>query len=426
MSSQDTNKQKHSDPFILDYVFSSADNVFQVRPSTIGALVRDCIFVLDTNVLIAPYEFGRTEADDISRIYRALASEGRLFIPKRVAQEFAGLRSDKLSEAYNKLHQWKSKIGGLKNTNDHQCPMLEGKEAYHQMIQASNNILEAKKAYTKSLDGVLEELKEWDWTDPISLLYSELFNSSRIVSHGVDSSEDRKKMLEQMRTLYAHKIPPGYKDGAKSDEGIGDYLIWLSMLELAKSKSRNIIFVSGEEKADWAVRMQNTTLGVRPELFYFFHNSTGCEFAMISFPQFLKLQNANPSTVVEAQSAEDRRNVSDLFGENLIELNGIIANLYVEIDQDDFEPHNSVLTLIQILSNEFNSALESEMMNNADDTERDALKSISATIHRIVILYSRLASMPSHAKESEIYQSFVQRLKYLCDDYMAMSEIFID
>ena len=43
-------------------------------------------------------------------------------------------------------------------------------------------------------------------------------------------------------------MPPGYKDGRKEDEGIGDFLIWKSLLKFGEEKKLDLAFVTGEEK----------------------------------------------------------------------------------------------------------------------------------------------------------------------------------
>ena len=60
-----------------------------------------------------------------------------------------------------------------------------------------------------------------------------------------------------------HHIPPGYKDAGKEDSGIGDLLIWHTILELGKVHKKSVIFVSGDEKPDWFKQSQNVALHLR-------------------------------------------------------------------------------------------------------------------------------------------------------------------
>jgi hypothetical protein len=38
-----------------------------------------------------------------------------------------------------------------------------------------------------------------------------------------------------------NQVPPGYKDASKDDKGIGDFLIWKSILDLGKKKNRDLV-----------------------------------------------------------------------------------------------------------------------------------------------------------------------------------------
>ena len=50
---------------------------------------------------------------------------------------------------------------------------------------------------------------------------------------------------------YRDKVPPGYKDASKDDGGIGDFLIWKTLLQLGSKEKKDFVFVTGEQKPDW-------------------------------------------------------------------------------------------------------------------------------------------------------------------------------
>lgn len=253
------------------------------------------------------------------------------------------MRSSKLEEMYNKIHQWKSKIGSLTDTSQHLCPVLEGRDAYNRMIAASESLIAARTEYDTALGDMLKELHKWEWQDPISLLYAELFNEDRLIAHNANSESDREAILSEMRSHYANMLPPGYKDQSKPDEGIGDFLIWLSMLEFAKKSKKNIVFVSGEEKRDWVIRTQNRTLGIRPELFYMFLDKTGYQISISSFPHFLKTQDADPITVREARTAEmDGYDWMIPMIEEILDMRTSVEDMSFEIDRQMLEINSAV------------------------------------------------------------------------------------
>ena len=60
---------------------------------------------------------------------------------------------------------------------------------------------------------------------------------------------DRDEVLEEMTRRYKQAIPPGYKDASKPDGGIGDFLIWKTILNLGeKNNWKNLLDPKIEKK----------------------------------------------------------------------------------------------------------------------------------------------------------------------------------
>jgi hypothetical protein len=104
-----------------------------------------------------------------------------------------------------------------------------------------------------------------------------------------------------------HSIPPGYKDADKEDGGIGDLLIWYSILEMGQ-KGKDVIFVSNEgRKGDWRYRSDNRTLYPRYELVDEFRRASGGRsFHMLEFSSFLRLFDVKESVIKEVVTEEKR------------------------------------------------------------------------------------------------------------------------
>src|SRR5262249_48178151 len=75
-------------------------------------------------------------------------------------------------------------------------------------------------------------------------------------------SQAREVIAKELEYRIVHKIPPGYKDASKDDRGVGDLLIWMTILEIGAERQKPLLFVTGEEKADWQHRSDNR--GVLP------------------------------------------------------------------------------------------------------------------------------------------------------------------
>jgi hypothetical protein len=156
-----------------------------------------------------------------------------------------------------------------------------------------------------------------------------------VVSHDT-SDEDIKADLER-RTL--HSIPPGYKDKAKPDGGVGDLIIWQTIIKLGKDKNKSVVFVCSEEKADWVVSTQNEVLAPRFELVSEFYRKVGKHFGLVGFPRFLELMHASSDTVGRAKRAVSHvaryRFVEDRLDEIIRSLDQIASN-YISGEDDEY------------------------------------------------------------------------------------------
>lgn len=148
------------------------------------------------------------------------------------------------------------------------------------------------------LDKLSEDLMNWKWDDPVSKMYEEIFTNDIIVE--VKKSDEDLKKEHEFRN--EHYIPPGYKksDQNKPDNGIGDLIIWQTVLEIGKEKNSNIIFVTNEGHGDWFYRLQNTAILPKYELLDEFRRFTDEKsICIINFSKFLVIQHAQDATVEE-------------------------------------------------------------------------------------------------------------------------------
>jgi hypothetical protein len=104
----------------------------------------------------------------------------------------------------------------------------------------------------------------------------------------------------------AKKVPPGH-----NDDGPGDYVIWQTMMRLAKRIKRDVLFVSGDVKNDWYVRSSGKPLYIQYELIDEFRRvSNGQNFDAVVFSDFLRLFKQSEKVVSDAEDAEHRQVVS--------------------------------------------------------------------------------------------------------------------
>jgi hypothetical protein len=99
--------------------------------------------------------------------------------------------------------------------------------------------------------------------------------------------------VAEFRSICDNHIPPGYKDEGKEQNAIGDYLIWLTILDIGKSKQLPVLFVSGDEKSDWYHQSESQALYPRYELVDEYRRASGGhQFHMVNFSGFLDLFGA--------------------------------------------------------------------------------------------------------------------------------------
>lgn len=295
---QEGQNEQKLDIFVANSTYPDAHAVFTWRPEPLEHIKDDCIVVLDTNPLLVPYETSSKSLDEIRRTYEMLTEEGRLVIPGQAAREFADNRATKLTELYQQLSDKKSQAKALQMGR---YPLLEGIDKYHEVHTLLAKINNTVDDYKKVVGQVMDHIQQWTWNDPVSLMYGELFGEKTVLDPTFDKSEMEKDLVWRQ----VHKIPPGYKDASKPNRGIGDILIWHTILKLGEERQKSVVFVSGDEKADWWHRGSGTNLYPRYELLDEYRRHAGGQSLYIMrLSVLLDLYGADKAVVQEVADEE--------------------------------------------------------------------------------------------------------------------------
>ena len=175
-------------------------------------------------------------------------------------------------------------------------------QEYKDALDIEEKINGLIRDYGKKISELAAYIKSWIWDDPVSSIYNQLFNAGVIL----DLQFDSEKMKEDLERRYKHKIPPGYKDGSKPDAGIGDLLIWYTILEIAKTRNSHVVFVSSDEKPDWFYQSMRQSLYPRFELVTeFFRESSGKSFHIVKLSELLSMQGVDSRIVEEIEGVQD-------------------------------------------------------------------------------------------------------------------------
>jgi len=346
---QQKGRETEYDIFIADSVFPEAEAVFTAKPKPLADLKDEAMIVLDTNALLVPYGIGKESLDQIQQTYKNLVASQRLLVPGQVAREFAKNRANRISELFQQLSR-KKNIAGLQKGK---YPLLESLEAYQKVTSLEKEIDDKLRDYKKAIDRVLDHIREWAWDDPVSLMYANLFGNT-VLDPTIDKEEIRADLLRRQ----THQIPPGYKDSGKEDKGIGDLLIWYTILEIGKSRKKDVIFVSSDQKADWWYRSEGQALYPRYELVEEFRRcSDGLSFHIVEFSQFLDLYGASERVVQEIRVQELKQQVEELasVGEFIRKWKALEETLQSKYNSLNINPPSQwmpVSRMLMVLDNE--------------------------------------------------------------------------
>lgn len=296
----ETFKTSKEQAFLIEDILPDTSGFFEDEPLGLEVAIEDADIVLDTNVLLIPYGAGASSLSKVVEIYAEIKSRNRLFVPAQVAREFVKNRPNKLAQLYQGISD---RISKLTIPEGLSYPILESVEAFQKLNSLISEIEGKKRELKESAKEVRGTIKKWGWNDPVSKAYRPVFSNEIIISPSID----REKILEEMEKRYKQAIPPGYKDASKPDGGIGDFLIWKTILNLGEKHKRSVVFVSGDEKADWLHGAEGSGFLPRFELQAEFRRiSEGHDIYIIPLSRLLELRKAEESSVNEIRTEEVR------------------------------------------------------------------------------------------------------------------------
>ncbi|CAE6938347.1 hypothetical protein R69608_05086 [Paraburkholderia nemoris] len=282
----------------------SPSDAFLFSPDRLETVFQNADVVLDTNVLLLPYKAGTDSFSEIIAVFSRLKGEGRLFVPSQVAREFVKNRPTKIGEMFQGIFDQFSK---LQIPAIPRYPLLEDIPQYKELLEVFDELTKVKARFRDATGSLTDAISEWDGSDPVSIAYQKVFDAHSIIQLPIESDAQQQEILKEMQARYSAKIPPGYKDSSKDDGGVGDYIIWREILQLAEKKKRHLVFVSGEEKADWQHRAASRGFAPRYELLdEFRRKSEGKSFHIRQLSELLELCKADAGAVAEVRKEEQR------------------------------------------------------------------------------------------------------------------------
>lgn len=273
--------------------------------SEIKALLgdNDCAIFIDTNIISQLYRLNDAARQDFYNWVKKCGD--RFHIPVWVIHEYS-----------NKIHHNK--------TTDYLSELSKIKQYSNDF----SNISDFVKGYVGEslLVGSIYQGKVQDLKDEIDAIEDSLKKistaiSKNIAKHQSTVHEEIVKQLEE-RILYTdifsivgnadnifcqrsnNRIPPGYKDNAKEENRVGDYIIWMEILHYCRENNvKKTILITRDMKTDITYFPDNQTVeGYRPagntetirvaknSLVHEFYTYTQSDqFKIIDFKTFVKI-----------------------------------------------------------------------------------------------------------------------------------------
>jgi predicted nucleic acid-binding protein len=206
---------------------------------SIKSIWASAAFCLDTNVLLDIYRY--TDENRMSFLKLLSAIKGRVFIPNRVAVEFARNRVTVIRGHFGPQRIIKSRL-------DDAAKDIRDKHSKHPLLNELVALVESAKKLVDDTYGVAEKKQ-------MALIGNDTILPQLVAAIGDDVGEpypDAEVQKEYKRRKDS-MIPPFCKmdDDKDEERRTGDVVIWLELLKKYEGTKKPVIFVTDDMKENW-------------------------------------------------------------------------------------------------------------------------------------------------------------------------------
>lgn len=289
---------------------------YQPSEEEFSELWNNCVFILDTNVLLNLYRYNEQTRKDFITVLRKI--ENRLWIPHQVALEFQENRTTIIEEQENKfvsiekiLNEAKSSLKG----DVRKFPSINHESFFERLDKLFKEFLEENRLLE---DQQLKSHQKDFIRDIIDDIFKDKIGEP-------PTKEELKKIYVDGEERYKSNYPPGYKDitknqgqpylhnGMSFQRKYGDLILWKQILkEVDSKKLKHIIFITADEKEDWWLIEHGKTLGARPELVEEICKAGASIFYMYTPERFLEFVPKYIEVDIKEESIEQVKDIADL------------------------------------------------------------------------------------------------------------------
>ncbi len=282
------------------------------------------LFVFDANVLLDIYRYSDETADSLLKTFEKL--ENRIWIPYQAALEYhRNINTVIASEAktYTEAIKGVSDLFSLfSKKRGHPFLSLKLYQDIQSVFDSLNSELKTKK---KSMEDLLTENPLKDrLANILSGKIGECFSEQKLT-----------EIYQEGEKRFNSKIPPGYEDtkNKKGDEKYGDLVVWLEIIEKAKSIDSPLIFVTSDSKSDWFLEEMGKKIGPRPELIAELKQNKNIPFYIYSTHSYLEYANTFLAVDVGQEALDEVKQIEIQtrdYQDNLISMRIPIINSELE------------------------------------------------------------------------------------------------
>ncbi|MEQ5041346.1 MULTISPECIES: PIN-like domain-containing protein [Providencia] len=274
---------------------------FEPRGDELEEIWKNGILTTDTNVLLDLYRYHQDTRDSI--ISNLEKFEGELWLSHRATMEFFKNRKKVIISSEKTFQDAIDETDNLNSKLDNIVGTLKGNRIIPNEIASElkasieNAIIKAKEDIKKAKDGYPKYLQN----DPILEKISDLFNEKI-----GDEPENYEELINIAKDRIKNKIPPGYRDITKDDDGpCGDYVLWSQLIEHSKTVNKPLILITSERKEDWWEKIKGKTVGPRPELLKEAFEKSGNHILIYQTENFIKVASEKYGTPTDISVIKD-------------------------------------------------------------------------------------------------------------------------
>lgn len=316
-----TSQKVHHDEATNGGIFEGFEGYKTSTRSDHVSVLQEGLVVLDANVLLDLYRYGKQGRDDLIAALTAIGS--RLWVPNQAMEEFWRNREGVLKDPGGTAQL----IRTLASSEEAlvKAITLWGKQRSHSPEAVDDLVLEVTNSVARIRAEVQEVSQEETdvWARDTSR--DEVLQAlNKILDGKVGGPLSRdayEAALTESKRRGDNQIPPGFLDAKKPEpESAGDYLVWEQMLIETGRRQVDVLFITRDAKDDWVRREGGEIRGPRMELTKECLLRTGRRLFLRTPAQLLDLATDSLNVSVHNESVENANRLSHELSER--ELNG--------------------------------------------------------------------------------------------------------